>query len=81
MNNLEDAKYSPENLYHVLRGPQLDEETVCKSYSAYLEYFEALRKSGKGTRYLYTKMCRSGRRTLYHFYLREVTEHEKTTIS
>lgn len=81
MNNPEDAKYSLENIYHVMRGPQLDDETVCKSYATYLEYFEALRKSGKGTRYLYTKMYRSGRRTYYHYYLREVVEHGKGPLS
>lgn len=81
MNNPEDAKYSSENIYHVMRGPQLDEETVCKSYATYLEYFEALRKSGRGTRYLYTKMYRSGRRTYYHYYLREVVEHGKGPVS
>lgn len=81
MNNLDDAKYSAENIYHVMRGPQLDEGTVCRSYSEYLVYFEALRKAGKGTRYMYTQMFRSGRRNIYHYYLREVNEHEKTVIS
>lgn len=81
MTNPEDAKYSTDNIYHVLRGPQLDEVTVCKSYAAYLEYFEALRKAGKGTRYCYTQQFRMGRRTLYHFYLREVDEHVKGPVS
>ncbi len=78
---IEDLKNSPDHIYHVLHGPQLDECTVCRSYSEYLAYFEALRKAGKGTRYLYTQMFRSGRRNIYHYYLREVIEREKTTVS
>lgn len=72
----DDSKYSSDNIYHIMHGPQLDVVTVCRSYSEYLEYFEALRKAGKGTRYLYTQMFRSGKRNIYHFYLREVKEHE-----
>lgn len=77
----EDSKYSNCNIYHIMRGPHLDEVTVCRSYAEYLEYFEALRKAGKGTRYLYTQFFRSGKRTYYHFFLREVTEHVKTPLS
>lgn len=75
MTRPDDSKYSSDNIYHVMRGPQLDEETVCRSYSEYLVYFEALRKAGKGTRYLHTQMFRTGRRNIYHIYLREVVEH------
>ena len=75
MSTLEDAKYSSENLYHVLRGPQLDEETVCRGYEDYLEYYSGLRKRGKGTRYLYTRYFRRGGICIYHYYLREVVEH------
>ena len=81
MKQTEDSAYSTDNIYHVMRGPQLDVGTVCRSYSEYLVYFEALRKAGKGTRYMYTQMFRSGRRNIYHYYLREVDEHEKTTVS
>ena len=71
----EDTKYSHDHIYHIMRGPHLDEVTVCRSYSEYLEYFEALRKEGKGTRYCCTQQFRTGRRTIYHYYLREVVEH------
>ena len=81
MIRVDDSKYSTDNIYHICRGPQLDEMTVCRSYAEYLSYFEALRKVGKGTRYMYTQMFRFGRRNIYHFYLREVNEHEKTTVS
>lgn len=69
------SKYSSDNIYHIMRGPQLDAETVCRSYSEYLVYFEGLRKAGKGTRYMYTQMFRTSRRNIYHYYLREVVEH------
>lgn len=81
MNRIDDTKYSTDNIYHICRGPQLDDVTVCRSYAEYLSYFEALRKAGKGTRYLYTQMFRTGRRNIYHFYLREVNEREKTIVS
>lgn len=81
MNRIDDTKYSTDNIYHICRGPQLDDVTVCRSYADYLSYFEALRKAGKGTRYLYTQMFSTGRRNIYHFYLREVDEHEKTIVS
>lgn len=71
----EDSKHSHDHIYHIMRGPYLDEVTVCRSYAVYLQYFESLRKDGKGTRYMYTQMFRSGRRNIYHYYLREVTEH------
>lgn len=77
MTRSDDTKYSTDNIYHICRGPQLDELTVCKSYAEYLSYFEALRKAGKGTRYLHTQMFRTGRRNIYHIYLREVVEHGK----
>lgn len=81
MTRPDDSKFSTDNIYHVMRGPQLDERTICRSYSEYLEYFESLRKAGKGIRYMYTQMIRFGRRYIYHFYLREVNEHEKTIVS
>ena len=81
MKRPDDSKFSTDNIYHVMRGPHLDEGTVCRSYSEYLVYFEALRKAGKGTRYMYTQMFRSGRRNIYHYYLREVNEREKTIVS
>ena len=75
MNRTDDMKYSTDNIYHICRGAQLDDVTVCKSYADYLSYFESLRKAGKGTRYLYTQMFRAGHRCIYHYYLREVVEH------
>lgn len=81
MKQTEDGLYSTDNIYHVCRGPHLDDVTVCRSYSEYLVYFEGLRKAGKGTRYMYTQMFRSGKRNIYHYYLREVAEHEKTIVS
>lgn len=73
--NIEDPKSSQNHIYHICRGPQLDDVTVCRSYAEYLSYFEALRKDGKGTRYMYTQMFRFGRRNIYHYYLQEVVEH------
>lgn len=69
------------HVYHVLHGPQLDDETVCKSYEDYLEYFKGLRKCGRGTRYLYTQTFFCGGHCIYHVYLREVIEHGKQAVS
>lgn len=69
------------NIYHVLRGPQLDEETVCRSYEEYLEYCVSLRKRRKGTRYLYTQYFHCGGHVNYHYYLREVVENGKKSVS
>ena len=81
MNRPDDSKYSSDNIYYIMRGPNLDIVTVCRSYSEYLEYFKALRKAGKGTRYCYTQQFRMSGRTLYHYYLREVDEHVKGPVS
>ena len=69
------------HIYHVLRGPQLDDEFVCKSYEEYLEYFKDLRKMGRGTRYLYTQTFFCGGHCNYHYYLREVDENGKQAVS
>lgn len=69
------------NIYHVLRGPQLDDETVCRSYEEYLEYYTGLRKRGKGTRYLYSQYFHCGGHCNYHYYLREVDENVKPAVS
>lgn len=67
---MKEQKMYDTSVYHLCAGPQLEEYAVFNSYSEYLAHFMTLKAEHKGTRYMWTKLDRKGRR--YHHYLRVV---------
>lgn len=67
---MKEKNMQDSSVYHLCAGPQLNEFAVINSYSEYIAWFMQMKAEHKGTRYLYTKLDRKGRR--YHYYLRVV---------